>query len=84
MIIDIEQLMINHNTYNIAEQYVWHVRTCLDTPICGHAPRDRQTKIIYSIYSKSRPDALIIFHATLSWLNPSLKMHKYVAVHNLL
>ena len=41
--IDIKQLMINHDTYNIAEQYVGHVRTRL----CGHAPRDRQSKIIY-------------------------------------
>ena len=27
MIIDTKQLMINPNTYNIAEQYVGHVRT---------------------------------------------------------
>ena len=39
IIIDIEQLMINHNTYNIAEHYVGHVRTSL----CGHAPCDRQS-----------------------------------------
>ena len=33
-IIDIEQLVINHNTYNIAEQYVGHVRmrTCPSRP----------------------------------------------------
>ena len=41
-------------------------------------------KVKKSIYSKSRSDALIIFHATLTWLNPSLKMRNYVAVHNLL
>ena len=41
VIIDIEQLMVNHNTYNIAEQYMGHVRTRL----CEHAPRDRQSKI---------------------------------------
>ena len=40
MIIDIKQLMITHNTYNIAEQYVGHVRTRL----CGHAPATDKVK----------------------------------------
>ena len=37
-----------------------------------------------SILSKSRADALIVFPATLTWLNPSLKIPNYVAVHYLL
>ena len=45
IIIDIEQLMIKNNTYNIAEQHVGHVRTSL----CGHTPRDRHSKIIYLV-----------------------------------
>ena len=50
--------MINHNTYNIVEQYVGHVRI-------PYADMPHATDKVKSIYSKSRPDALIIFHATL-------------------
>ena len=41
MIIDIEQVIINHSTFSTVVQYVGHVHTSL----CGHAPRDQQRKI---------------------------------------
>ena len=50
----------------------------------AHAYADMPLRPTKYIYYKSRPDAFIIVHATLPSLNPSLKMHNYVAVHNLL
>ena len=52
--------MINHNTFNIAEQYMGHVRI-------PYADMPHVTdKVKQYIYSKSRPDGLIIVHATLT------------------
>ena len=56
--------MINHNTYNIAEQYVWHVRTQASHAYAGMPLATDKVK--ESIYYQSRPDTLIIVRATLT------------------
>ena len=42
VIIDIEQLIINHNTFSIAAHSVGHIHTSL----CGHAPSDHRVQIV--------------------------------------
>ena len=52
VIINIGQLMINHNTHNITVQYVGHVHTSL----CGHAPTSPNSNSYNSLFGNTIND----------------------------